>query len=522
MILSMSERRRRACVLMPLFSIRGRGWGLGEIPDLPAFTGWARSAGFSILQLLPVGEVCGGETSPYAASSAFSIDPIYLGLDACEDFRLAGGQEALAAADRAELEALNAAPTVQWHRVRALKERAIALAFARFLRDEWQTGSTRAGELSRFREEQAAWLEDDALFSVLHEKYRKSWLDWPAHLRARTPDALAAAREEHREAILARCWMQWQLDRQWHDARAQARDQGVELMGDLPFVVSTDSADVWSHPELFKPEMRVGTPPDAFSAEGQDWGLPLYDWEELANTDFAWMKARAARAGDLYALYRVDHVIGLYRTYFRGPGQKEGAFVPSEEEDQVALGEKVLKILADAGEVVAEDLGMVPPFLRPSLTKLEIPGYKVLRWEKDDAPKGEEPRMVFRDPAEWSELSVATSGTHDIETNAEWYDALPAEEREALALVPGLELVADHPEFDEAVRDALLRAIYAAPSEIVAVPFQDALGSRERVNLPGTVLETNWTYRMAMSLAALREDRVTAQRLARLSTETGR
>jgi 4-alpha-glucanotransferase len=292
-------------------------------------------------------------------------------------------------------------------------------------------------------------------------------------------------------------------------------------MGDLPFVVSTDSADVWSHPELFKPELRVGTPPDAFSADGQDWGLPLYDWEAMAETDFGWMKARAERAGDLYALYRVDHVIGLYRTYYREPGQKEGAFVPSEEAEQIALGEQVLKILADAGEVVAEDLGMVPPFLRPSLTELGIPGYKVLRWEKDDAP-GEDPPTVFRDPAEWDVLSVATSGTHDVETNAEWYDALPAGDREALALVPGLELVADHPRFDDAVRDALLRVIYAAPSEIVAVPFQDALGSDERINLPGTVLPTNWTYRMAMTLAALREDGATARRLAQLSSETGR
>ena len=519
--MSEAQRRRRACVLMPLFSIRGRGWGLGEIPDIPAFTGWARTAGFSILQLLPVGEVCGGETSPYAASSAFSIDPIYLGLDACEDFRLCGGLESLSPEERGELETLNAAPAIRWHRVRALKARVAARAFARFLRDEWQTGSARADELARFREKHAAWLEDDALFSVLHERFQKSWLDWPAGLRDRSAQALTAAREEHKEEILARAWLQWQLDLQWHDARAQARDQGVQLMGDLPFVVATDSADVWSHPELFKPEMRVGTPPDAFSADGQDWGLPLYDWEAMASTDFAWMKARAERAGDLYALYRVDHVIGLYRTYFREPGQKEGAFVPAEEAEQIALGEKVLKILADAGEVVAEDLGMVPSFLRPSLTQLEIPGYKVLRWEKDDAA-GEEPPTVYRDPAEWAELSVATSGTHDIETNAEWYDALPEGEREALALVPGLEVLAEHPTFDETVRDALLRVIYAAPSEIVAVPFQDALGSRERINLPGTVLESNWTYRMAMTLAALREDRGTVQRLAELSSETER
>jgi 4-alpha-glucanotransferase len=508
---------------MPLFSIRGGGWGLGEIPDLPAFTGWARSAGFSILQLLPVGEVCGGETSPYAASSAFAIDPIYLGLEACEDFRLAGGRESLSPEERGELEAVMSAPSVQWHRVRALKTRVAERAFARFVREDWHHHSARAVELERFMEQQSGWLPDDALFSVLHDRFQKSWLDWPAPLRDRDPRALEAARVEHRQEILGKAWLQWQLDRQWHQARDEARAQGVELMGDLPFVVSTDSADVWSHREIFKPEMRVGTPPDAFSADGQDWGLPLYDWEALEEREFAWMKARALRLGQLYDAYRVDHVIGLYRTYYREPGQKEGAFVPAEEADQIRLGETVLKILAEAGEVVAEDLGMVPPFLRPSLTELGIPGYKVLRWEKDDAPKSEEgPPVIYRDPARWEELSVATSGTHDVETNAEWYDALSAEERAALAVVPGLELASDHERFDDQVRDALLKVIYAAPSEIVSVPFQDALGTRERINLPGTVQETNWTYRMPMTVAALREDQATAQRLARLSSDTGR
>jgi 4-alpha-glucanotransferase len=508
---------------MPLFSIRNGGWGLGEIPELSLFAGWARSAGFSMLQLLPVAEVCGGETSPYAASSAFSLDPIYLSLDACEDFRLAGGREALSPEDRAELEAVMASPTVLWHRVRALKNRAAALAFQRFLTTEWSTGSLRAADLTRFREENADWLEDDALFSVLHDRYQKSWLEWPTGLRDRQAQALQATREQNRTAILAKVWMQWQLDQQWHRARADARAQGVELMGDLPFVVSTDSADVWSHPDLFKHWLRVGTPPDAFSADGQDWGLPLYDWETLEADGFAWMKERAARLGQLYDAYRVDHVIGLYRTYYRHDGKKEGAFSPAEESAQIRLGETVLRILASGGEVVAEDLGMVPPFLRPSLTELGIPGYKVLRWEKDDAPRSENgPPVIYRDPAKWPELSVATSGTHDIETNAEWYDALPAGERAALAAVPGLETLADHPQFDDTVRDALLRAIYAAPSEIVCVPFQDALGSRERINLPGTVQDSNWTYRMSMTVAALREDQATAQRLSKLSSDTGR
>jgi 4-alpha-glucanotransferase len=533
-------RRRRAVVLMPLFSLRAEGldWGVGEIPDIPVFAAWARAAGFSALQLLPVGEVCGGETSPYAASTAFALDPIYLGLDACEDFRLAGGREALAPADRALLEQVSGARQVAWHEVRGLKWRGATLAFERFLRDEWNTGSARRGELERFREEHgAAWLDDYALFAVLHDRFHKSWLDWPTPLRDRAPEALEAARTENAQAILQRQWLQWQLDLQWHQARSQAAAHGVDLMGDLPFVVSQDSADVWSRRDDFRVDMRVGTPPDAFSAEGQDWGLPLYDWDRMEASGFGWIKARADRAASLYALYRVDHVIGLYRTFYRSADGQTSGFVPAEEARQIALGETLMGIMGQSAEVVAEDLGMVPEFLRPSLTRLGVPGYRVLRWEKDEVVvegeqsangdgngNGQTKKIVYRDPAQWPENSVAASSTHDIETHAEWYDTLPGEERAALAQVPGLEALAapEHQKFDDVVRDALLRALYAAPSTLVAIPFQDALGSRERVNVPGTVADTNWTYRMPMNLASLGDDRATVDRLARLAADTGR
>jgi 4-alpha-glucanotransferase len=509
---------------MPFFSLRGGGWGVGEIPDLPHFARWAAQAGFQVVQLLPVSAVCGGDTSPYAAASAFALDPVYLGLDGCEDFRLAGGRGALGPEDRVLLEELQAAPRVRWAHVGSLKTRAAAVAFARFHEHEWSTGSDRARQLARFCDQHASWLADWTLFSALHDHLRTSWLDWDPPLRDRAPGALAAARTEHRYQILFRSWLQWQLDEQWHEARGQAAEQGVALMGDLPFVVATDSADVWSRRDIFRPDLRVGTPPDAFSAEGQDWGLPLYDWEALARTRFDWIRARARRAGDLCSLHRIDHVIGLYRTFYRTADGSRSGFVPAHEADQIRLGETVLPILAEAGEVVAEDLGMVPRFLRPSLIRLGLPGYRVLRWEKEEAeaPGAEDVPIAYRDPAQWPVLSVAASGTHDIETHAEWYDALGAEERAALVAIAGLEALAGHPRFDETVRDGLLRVLYAAPSRIVAIPFADALGSRDRINVPGTVSDANWSYRMPMSLAALVADRATAERLARLSAETGR
>jgi 4-alpha-glucanotransferase len=509
---SASPPARRAGVLLPLFSIRTpQGWGLGEIPDIPRFARWGQSAGLSVLQMLPVNEVAGGETSPYAAATAFALDPIYLGLDDCEDFAAAGGQAALSAEDHASLERLRAAPAVEWAEVRALKQRAHARAFAHFQATEWRTGGARARELRRYVEEHRAWIDDYALYAVLHDREQKAWWDWPGPLRDREPRALTEARAALAEALLQKTWLQWQLDEQWRKARQEAAALGVALKGDLPFMVGGDSADVWSRPFDFRLDRRVGTPPDAFSATGQDWGLPAYDWEGMEKTGFAWLHARAARSGALFELYRVDHVIGLYRTWTRAARDPQDAgFSPAREEEQIRLGETVLGIFKRYGEVVAEDLGMVPPFLPSSLERLGLPGYRVLRWERDE-------RGRYRDPAAWPTRSVATTGTHDVEPNALWWDELPREERTAVLALPGLTHLRPEARFDPEMRDSLLRLVYAAPSALSVNPFQDLFGQRERINVPGTVAPTNWSYRMPSSVGDLQADRAGRERLAALA-----
>jgi 4-alpha-glucanotransferase len=545
---------RRAGILLPLFSIRTpQGWGLGEIADLPRLARWAGPSGLSILQLLPVNEVAGGETSPYAAASAFAIDPVYLSLDDTEDFAAVGGQASLSDEDRQLLEQLRGSPIVRWRDIWGIKGRAIDRAYAHFRDKEWLPGTVRRKALERFIDEHRAWIGDYALFKALHGREHKAWWDWPEPLKTRQPAALDQARAELADEILKRQWLQWLLDEQWHRARADARALGLALKGDLPFMVGGDSADVWSRQKDFLLDRRVGTPPDAFSATGQDWGLPAYDWDVQRQNQFAWLRARAERSGSLFDLYRIDHVIGLYRTWTRpanprpkserlnaapanngngngnvngnGNGAEngeaevdddppEGRFSPAKEKDQIALGETVVGIFEGYGEVVAEDLGMVPEFLRPSLRALGVPGYKVLRWEKKDG--------TFLDPATWPELSVATNGSHDIETNAEWWDALPPEERKALVELPGLTHLDPEQAFDDQVRDALLQVVYDAPSALTINPLQDLLGTRERVNVPGTVADTNWCYRMDRDLAALAADRPTRDRLAALAEGTRR
>ena len=414
---------RQAGCLIPLFSIRTpSGWGLGEIPDIVPFARWASQAGFSVVQLLPTHEASRGQSSPYGALSAFALDPVYAALEAMPDFEAAGGIAALSEAEQRELGALRAAPAVAWPRVHALKRRAFELAFQCFHDEEWKRRGARAQQLEAYQREHAAWLDPYTLFVALHDDVfgGAPWMAWDAPLRDRNPDALAAMRAELSERILYYGWLQWQLDDQWHTARREANASGVELMGDLPFMVATDSADVWSRPLDFRLDASVGVPPDAFSETGQDWGLPVYRWDAMEENGFAWMNARARRSAELYGLYRVDHVVGLYRTYYRLHAGGKPAFTPAEVPAQTRNGEKMMAIFAQGARVIAEDLGTVPDFVRESLTRCGVPGYRILRWEREWKQKGQ----PFKDPRSWPALSVGTTGTHDTEALAEWYEAM--------------------------------------------------------------------------------------------------
>jgi 4-alpha-glucanotransferase len=289
---------RRLGVLQPLFSLRTqRGWGVGEIGDLGRFCRWAAKVGMQVVQLLPVNELTAGESSPYSAASAFALDPVYLSLDDVEDFVAAGGRAALSLSDRTLIDLLTATDSVDWTQVRALKQRAIERAFDWFFAHEWQAQTPRRRALERFIADSDAWLPDFALFRALHDEFQMAWWDWPQGLAERAPAALATARSQHRTAILRRCWVEWQLSLQWTRARAEAAAVQVALKGDLPFMVAGDSADVWSRPGEFRLDRSVGTPPDAFSATGQDWGLPAFDWDVMRATGFPWLEARGGGGG---------------------------------------------------------------------------------------------------------------------------------------------------------------------------------------------------------------------------------
>ncbi len=516
---------RLAGMLVPLFSIRNeKSWGVGEIGDLAPLAEWLADAGHGVLQLLPVNEVSPGESSPYSSLSGFAFDPLYISLRDVEDFQNAGGEEALGRECRNELDRVREAARVDHNAVRTLKEPALRLAFEQFRKREQAGRSARDTDFRRFREEHAGWLDEYSLFRALHARFNRYWVEWPAELRDREQGALARQRQELAGEIAFFEYVQWIAERQWQAARRYANSIGVLLKGDLPFMVSGHSADVWADQHLFRTDTEVGAPPDAFSQTGQNWGLPPYDWSAIAEDDYQWLRRRAHRAAEMYDLFRVDHVIGFYRTYNIPKDGSRPFFVPAEEPAQKAQGEAVMRVFQSAGgEVVAEDLGVIPLWVRRSLTELGIAGYRVLRWERE----WDEPGQPFRDPVHYPGLSIAVSGTHDTETMATWWESMTSEDRRGICRIPALhELNCDTvQQFTPVVHRALLEALYSAGSRYVVLPEQDIFGTRDRINLPATVNPENWSYRMPLSLSELRSDprgHEASGRLALLARRHGR
>ena len=480
--------QRTGGILLPLFSMASsRSWGIGEFLDFPAFASWLTLAGQSVVQVLPITELPEAESSPYSALTAMALDPIFITLPALEDFDALGGEAALPDEDRRALDAVRGAGQVRHGEVRELKFRALRRAYQHFAAT-LATSSQRASRFHEFVSQHDSWLHDYALFQALRTRQgRKPWWEWPKALASRDPHAIETAELDQKDEISFRKYLQWIADEQWVDARRRAAP--VRVFGDVPFMISADSPDVWTRQNEFRFDGTVGVPPDAFSETGQDWGLPPWRWDVMSRNDFAWMRGRAARTAQLFDGFRLDHLVGLYRTYIRPLDPSDAPFfAPSDEPAQLALGETLVSLYAKTGaEIIAEDLGTVPDYVRASLRKLRIPGFKVLRWER----AWQQPNQPFIDPTDYDEVSVATTGTHDTEPLVTWWSSAGADEQAAVRNMPSvrryLEAGAPEPE-------ALLRALLDSRSQLTIIPMQDVFGWPDRINTPAQVSDENWSW----------------------------
>jgi len=499
--------QRTAGVLIALFSLRTTDdLGRGEIRGLVPMADFALAMGHRMIQLLPVDETAPGETSPYSALSVLAIDPLYISMRGLDGVDAAG-------IDAARMRAGPGDPPDP------IKLHAARMELLRRSHDRFAASASAAerAAFEEFQRRERGWLRDYALFRALKEKFRWSeWASWPDGLNRREPGALKAAARQFAQETSTYSYIQFVAHRQWHEVRAELATRGVMLGGDIAFSPCRESAEVWANQTMFDLSRTVGAPPDAFSKEGQRWGLPMPDWARMRAAGFALIRMRVRHARELFDLLRVDHVVGLFRTYAFGADPDEpGAFDPLAEDDQRAQGEEIIRIVKDEAspmEIFAEDLGVIPPFVRKSLTSLGVPGYKVMRWERE----WDTPAQPFIDPATYAELSVSTTGTHDTETIVEWWRNADDEERRQFVASLRLEGAIDvrRDGLDDRAIDAILSSLYAAPSRLTIVPVQDLFGWDARINVPGTVDATNWKWRLPFALDRFRDNSDLAARIA--------
>ncbi len=503
-----------AGIMVPLFSIRTKqNAGVGEILDLIPFIDWVKNHGIRLIQILPIYETEPEETSPYQALSSFAIDPVYLSIVETEGFKVDAQ-----VADYLEKPSVHTRllkwrekDTVDVKPIRAFKYAVLQAAFKQFKEEIWRNQNNRSAiSFQRFMDRHSAWLQDYALFWQLKQHHHWShWHAWPEAYQHRNKEALSDFAQKHSDQILFIQYVQWVLWSQWSQVRAHALKTGVKLMGDLPFLVSRDSADVWCNPSLFDQDISIGAPPDDFNADGQDWGLPVFLWEAMEQDHFNWWRRRIKEASQYFDLLRLDHVVGFFRVWVMPKGEQP-YFEPGDEGAQIARGACLLKvILSELGDCipVAEDLGCVPDFVRKTLIRFHIAGHKVLRWEKE----GDD----YRHPVDYPFLSMATTGTHDNATLSEWWNRLSSEERicflDLLNHPVGLSAGAPYnPSLQEAIIDLML----SSGAGIVIFPLQDILCDDQRVNVPGTVGSENWCYRMPLALSEIDSDRLYGERLS--------
>jgi 4-alpha-glucanotransferase len=470
---------RASGVLLHVTSLPSR-YGIGDVgPSAYAWVDQLAAAGQSWWQVLPLGPTGFGH-SPYQALSSFAANPLVISPDRLiEDGLLKPGDcEGVSFPD----------DRVDFESVIPFKERLLALAWNNF------RGGARADlrdAFEQFCQENAALQADAALFMALRAKYRGApFQAWPAGLARCKAASLAKAKRESTDAMQQFHFGQFRLLRHWQALKAYANQRGVRLLGDLPIFVSPDSADVWAHPELFllddqaNPKVVAGVPPDYFSADGQLWGNPIYDWEAHRQTEYRWWIDRLRARLDYLDAIRIDHFRGFESAWHVPAGARTaaaGSWVPGPGADFFAKVRSALGGLP----LLAEDLGDITPAVTALRDQFQLPGMQVLQFGFNGDPDN------LHLPHRCVPNGVVYTGTHDNDTTRGWYDALPEPERRIfwnyLRRPPG--------EPHEAVWE-LIRLAWSSQAALAVTPFQDllGLGSSARMNIPGRA-DGQWRWR---------------------------
>jgi 4-alpha-glucanotransferase len=464
-------------------------FGIGDFgPAAFTFLEYLAGARQSLWQVLPLGPTGFGD-SPYSSPSAFAGNPLLIAFEPLIEQGLL---------DEAELAELAALPTdrVDFGHLVPLKYAALETAFRR--------GRERlASHVEEFRASHLDWLDDYALFAALKDEQETAWPEWAERLRTRQPEALAAARERLADRVAFHAFCQYLFFEQWSAVRARAGELGIPIVGDIPVFVAHDSADVWSHQHLFKlngagqPTVVAGVPPDYFSATGQLWGNPLYDWAAMAQQNYAWWIERFRHLLEVVDIVRIDHFRGFEAAWEVPAGETtavNGSWVRGPGE--AVFGAIASAIHTEHAPIIAEDLGLITDAVRKLLRATGFPGMKVLQFAFGGGP--ENPYL----PHNYKDANcVVYTGTHDNDTTRGWFSNLPDTERAHVLRYLRIDGQVN-------ITQELIRLALSSTARIAIVPLQDVLDldSAARINTPGAP-EGNWSWRVrADQLDASRAD----------------
>lgn len=471
--------KRGAGLLMPVSSLPSP-YGIGTFgKSAYEFVDLLVRARQKYWQVLPIGPTSYGD-SPYQSFSAFAGNPYFIDLDTLVEEKLLTKEE-IDACFWGDNAAQVAYDTIFYYRFPLLK---------------------KAYERSDFREEEGYekfclenwyWLNDYAFYMALKFRFEnKSWLEWPDELKFRQKEAMEQYREELAQEIDFWKFLQYKFSVQWKKLRTYANEQDISIIGDIPIYVAMDSADVWTHPELFQldentlePVKVAGVPPDAFSEGGQLWGNPLYDWEMIEKTDFAWWKERMKASSRLYDVIRIDHFIGVVQYYAIPYGSEDGKIGEWMKGPGKKLTDAIGSVIGET-KIIAEDLGVFVPEVKALLEETGYPGMKIIEF----AFSGD--RFNEHLPHMYTPNTVVYGGTHDNETLIGYFKPEARQWWE-------LQYIADYMgvAHQNEIVDRVLFAAYGSVASVVIFQMQDILrlDNWARMNTPGTVGE-NWRWRM--------------------------
>lgn len=467
---------RSSGVLMHISSLPSP-YGIGTFgAEAYRFVDFLSQAGQKFWQVLPLSPTSYGD-SPYQSFSSGAGNPYFI------DLELLCAEDLL---DRTQVEAFFWGNSDEVCDYGILFENRISL-----LRDACEPAAAKySSELEVFCERSSGWLEDYALFMALKYKFgQKPWYEWPDSIKKREPEALSSVSEELSEDICFFKTLQFLFDRQWRALKSYANDLGIGIIGDIPIYVPYDSADVWANGEYFRlndeliPISVSGCPPDGFTADGQLWGTPVYDWATLRAEGYEWWIKRVKRQLELYDVLRIDHFRGFDAYYSIPYGAKNGRNGVWEKGPGMELFD-ALKAALGRLPIIAEDLGFLTPSVRQLLSDSGYPGMRVMQFAFDGSGNNDYlPHNFVRN-------CVAYLDTHDNDTAEGWFRTAPPAE-----IARAGEYLRIH-DGESRVR-AMICSLLGSVAELSIISMQDLLelGSEARMNVPGTV-GGNWLWRL--------------------------